>query len=129
MGLAIVDRNGVPAVEAFAMRIKLLLSPEVVEAVEKLLAGLPITSVDGVVEISCKPSLAPGRSRIYVRSPGAPFVAEIEVRVLPASTHVDERDSRDPNPSPSQWMTENDQKVIRWELYNCEVSSLVSRKE
>jgi hypothetical protein len=96
---------------------------------KRLLSGQPVRSEDGDLEVSAMAALRPpGAHKLFVRRPGAKYVAELVLRPLSPAQNPRTRDQRDPQPCPDQWCIKNN-GVRVWELFNCMVLGLEPHDE
>lgn len=128
MGTGITTRSGAAPLAVWRNRIDNFDSPELSAALRTLLGGEPLTSRDGVVEVSAAPDGAPGRHRLTVRIPAAPYVADLVGSALEPAQCPDP-DDRYSSPSPDKWITQPARgAVLVWELFNCRIHTLTSRR-
>ncbi|MCA0438458.1 MAG: hypothetical protein M9891_16130 [Austwickia sp.] len=127
MGKGIGTSSGAEPLQAWQLRIGTFDSPQLSAVLRGLLGGDPVVSTDGAVEISVMPDGPLGRHRLSVRLPAAPFVADMVVTALPA-IECHDPDERSSSPSPDQWMQRSARGPVTWELFNCRIHSLTSRR-
>jgi hypothetical protein len=128
MGAGIVTANGANPLEEWLVRMGNLGSTELRDAVRALFAGEVVTTRDGVCEMS---ALATGgeKHRITIRIPTAPYVADVYLEARDGSHLVGVvPDTRNSIPSPDNWMVDGDNETVSWELFNCVIVSLQTRR-
>lgn len=124
MGAGILTGDGSDPLTAWRLRLQNFGSAQLSEVLQELLSGRPVTSEDGVLEISALPLSGGGGFRISVVLPGAPYVADL---VVSASAGGHDPDPRSPFPPPDRWRSEIGESQVRWELFNCTCITLRSR--
>ena len=128
MGAGLTTEFGLAPPEVFGFRVSHAGSTRLGKALEALLSGDAVDSVDGKLEISYQP-VAGGDDawRLRVRVPSATYRSTITVRPLDPDEikKLGRRDRRNPTPAPSQWVKgpsgRGPIQSYRWELFNCEV--------
>lgn len=128
MGKGIVSGNGADPLDEWKTRLTWFGSEVLTRDLRMLLSGQRVHSADGELEISSR-TLADGSGAIVltIRRATAPYVADIVVVPLLDDANAKDRDARSPIPAPDQWLAVV-QDGVDWELFNCRVATLKSRK-
>lgn len=132
MGRGIITRNGASPLVEWRTRLTWIGSDELSADVRRLLSGLPVVSEDGVLELSFFDDENSALHRLIARRPSAPYSVDIYLRALQPTDLVlvaqESRDNRDPMPSPTKWSKETSESQREFELFNCVLHSLSTRK-
>lgn len=124
----IVASDGADPLRRWQSRITFLDSPPLSEAVRALLAGEPVDTQAGGLEVNWRHA-DPDRVVLTLRRRDAPYVVDIELAPV-APDLIDPGDDpveASPLPSPDAWQRDVRPGVIRWRLFNALIHTIVPR--
>lgn len=131
MGAGIITSNGQDPLVEYGLRMALFGSEQLSGDLRRIFTGSVITSQDGVLELTTEPVPASpplSMHKLSIRRPNAPYVADIFLRPAEATDRIPNRDARSSKPSPDQWGPRVSSSDTTWELFNCVIHSLTSRR-